>query len=897
MFFQVMDGPGITPTNNGIPEPHKEFYTFKLEKEPQRKRNTSMKTVVLMQLFTLAVFIIGLVIGLLVGIYAYRDHSEKCEHQLGKISAQAQQNQNANCASGTTTPTPSFPSSSSASSSSSLGQQTTISNEFSTTTTQSLADNDGVTITTSPLYETSTSAIPESTTPEVPCKICQKRQMETPDKNKRHLYAPLTEQEMILVNEVLKDNDIVNLDMNSTSILQSDFIHSMHLTPPNKGMALAYLDFNGPFPGRYGTVSVNKGAADPPYYMEYNVGPIDGPRENITIAPLLDPEEVPYTRRPYDIFEIELIMTYIFSEIATMKTLIEESFDAKDAMDDLNIIPVGPFESEEGKRISRFSLSLRGLGNRDLDFLSALPLSGRINHESLNISDWYIYDYYYLNQGPFPNGSFLYSAYHYNMITKIRFPAGSKERIQQMAFPQRDEFAPPRDGGQFPGPRTYEPTGPRFKISGHDISWLGWTFSATSSTLRGPSIFNVRFLNQRILYENSLNDIALVYSADDPGKDNVVYNDAEYGIGNARTPIMGTDCPEHATLLNISTWQTRSGRATVVPGICVFEKDGQEPLWRHNGIGFQVGIRNRYLVVRYPTRIGNYDYIFDFEFHLDGKMKTRAIATGFLFGSFHDPYTLNFGGLDGKTPFGYKIGSFLTGPLHDHTFGFKVDLDIVDSNNNFELIRWKVGNISEAVNSYRQVNVTPPYFFFNQTRYIEWETLEREDKLKLDLENQAFWTVVNNGQRNAWNVSRGYRIMTMATGTQNLDDTFPMMPSVAFTKYQCHITKRKENEPYLKPIYKYTNKKNSGNIKRYLQDMVDGESIDNEDLVTWLSVGFLHIPTSEDVPITSRVETGFVLKPFNFFENTMTYDIPHYTVVSDRLFDKEPVDESCYVES
>ncbi|XP_033741362.1 amiloride-sensitive amine oxidase [copper-containing]-like [Pecten maximus] len=879
-----MDNPRSTTTNGG-PEASKDFYTFKLEKEPSAKKTVSFKTIVFLQLFILGVFVVGLVIGLIVGIYAYKDQNKQCQGQHESPQAQLQHQTSHPSSDSTSTPSPSH------------NHHHHHSTDFLTHSPLEFVD-DGINVNNfeeMPDYVDSTTDKPKE--PEKACSVCKQRQREPPVNDKKPVFAPLTVEEMNLTHDILRENAIINLEINKTNDLKTDFLHAMQLSPPNKKKALAYLDSNGTFPGRYASVSINKGAADPPFYMEYTVGPLDGPRENITIKPMLDPDEVPYSRRPYDIFEIELLMVFIFREIGGMRRLIQESFDTSDAMDDLNVIPVGPFESEEGKRISRFSLSMRGLGNRDMDFLSSLPLSGKINHESLNTSDWYIYDYYYMNQGPFPNSSFLYSAYVYDMITKIRFPSNAKDRIQQMAFPQRDEHALPRENSHFPGPKTYETSGPRYKISGHDISWLGWTLSASSSTLRGPSIFNVKFQNERILYENSLNDIGLVYSADDPGKDNVVYNDAEYGIGNAKHPMMGIDCPEHATLLNVSSWLTRSGKASVVPGICVFEQDNQEPLWRHDGIGFQIGIRNRYLVVRYPTRIGNYDYIFDFEFHLDGRIKTKAIATGFLFGSFHDPYTLNFGGPDGRTPFGYKIGSFITGPIHDHTFGFKVDLDIVGPKNNFEVINWKAGDVSEAVNSYRQVNVTPPYFHLNQTRYIEWDFLKNEDKLNINLVNQTFWTVVNNQERNAWNVSRGYRIMTMATGTQNLDDSYPMMGSIAFTKHQCHITKRKENEPYMKPIYKYSNNKSSRNVKRYLQDMVDGESIDNEDLVTWLSVGFLHIPTSEDVPITSRVETGFILKPFNFFENTMTYDIPQYTKVADKVFDTEPTEEACYVKS
>lgn len=41
-----------------------------------------------------------------------------------------------------------------------------------------------------------------------------------------------------------------------------------------------------------------------------------------------------------------------------------------------------------------------------------------------------------------------------------------------------------------------------------------------------------------------------------------------------------------------------------------------------------------------------------------------------------------------------------------------------------------------------------------------------------------------------------------------------------------------------------------------------------QDLVAWVTVGFLHIPHSEDVPNTATPGNvvGFLLRPFNFFD-------------------------------
>jgi len=84
------------------------------------------------------------------------------------------------------------------------------------------------------------------------------------------------------------------------------------------------------------------------------------------------------------------------------------------------------------------------------------------------------------------------------------------------------------------------------------------------------------------------------------------------------------------------------------------------------------------------------------------------------------------------------------------------------------------------------------------------------------------------------------------------------------------------------------------NPQSYLDKQINGESIVDEDIVNWVSVGFLHIPTSEDMPMTIRVETGFLLKPFNFFDRTASFDMPQHTdTIDGSLKESEPVYEQC----
>ena len=118
------------------------------------------------------------------------------------------------------------------------------------------------------------------------------------------------------------------------------------------------------------------------------------------------------------------------------------------------------------------------------------------------------------------------------------------------------------------------------------------------------------------------------------------------------------------------------------------------------------------------------------------------------------------------------------------------------------------------------------------------------------------------------------------------------MKPLSFTKYHCAITKRKEEEHALSNIYDI-NRMNDP--KDYLDSHINGESIVDDDLVAWVAVGFLHLPTSEDFPMTVRVEAGFLIRPFNFFDRTDSFDMPQHTETRDHhLMESEPDFEPCY---
>ncbi|WAR02695.1 AOC3-like protein [Mya arenaria] len=803
-----------------------------------RRSNLSCRELCWLQMFAVLMFGVGIAGGILIGIYAYHAGPESD----GSTQCPTLPPQGSQCGNAHSTPSPN------------VNPKEQDNNEHASGTL-------GECPTTNPV----TGTRYEST-----------------------VFAPLTTAEMYKAAKFLKDNGVVST-LNAPTSLFENFILYQWLDVPTKTAALDFLDNGGPKPQRHAKVTVQRGQELD--IMEYRVGPLDS--NVMTINSLNKPGDVQFNSRPYDGLEVGIMTQMLEKDMTTLAPLIAESFDGAKYPEDLvfNLFN-GPPSTSGVDRDTRWVITYNGFKGADVDLIHILPLSGRVHNPGSNVSQWYTYDFHYLNQGPYRTASDLMNAYNRNEIRKVKLEKGYKDTTYDRIFPKRDSGQPYRENADRHGPRVYYPSGPRYTIDGTHVKWMDWSFDISGGQIRGPALFDIKFRNERILYELAVNDISLNYAMDSHSQNNIIYADATYGILGGLTPttiMKGVDCPEHGTVLQTSFWLADTQLAYNMSSICVFEADGQDALWRHAGSSFEAGMRNRYLVVRVPTVIGNYDYTFEFDFYLDGKIFNYAKASGYIQASFwdeHDPKWPD----KSRDAFGYRISDYMTGPIHDHMFGYKVDFDIIDRNNTFQVVKWKAGPALEALQTQNaSITKAPEYFIYNETRYIEWEKMAQEKGIRKTPEQQ-FWLVVNEREKNKWGVERGYQIAPLQTGSQALIN-HPLLKALSFTKYHCAVTKRKEEEPTLTSIYDVNR---MDNPQAYLDKHIDGESILDEDIVNWVTVGFLHVPIAEDMPMTVRVETGFLLKPFNFFDRTATFDMPQYTDTKDgSLKESEPLFDQC----
>lgn len=84
-----------------------------------------------------------------------------------------------------------------------------------------------------------------------------------------------------------------------------------------------------------------------------------------------------------------------------------------------------------------------------------------------------------------------------------------------------------RDLEILPAPRTYSPSGLRYRVDKDEryVSWLDWSFYITYSPEQGVGLYDVRFKGERVAYEISLQDAISNYGGSDPLQANTAYLD------------------------------------------------------------------------------------------------------------------------------------------------------------------------------------------------------------------------------------------------------------------------------------------------------------------------------------------------------------------------------------
>ncbi|KAL7623325.1 hypothetical protein AAE478_007006 [Parahypoxylon ruwenzoriense] len=714
----------------------------------------------------------------------------------------------------------------------------------------------------------------------VSCSTCSLYQAaETVGAPKSNVWAQISPEDNLAVWNLIHDPASgLNLTDPETAKVNDNYVWYIDTVHVNKSDVLPYIDGSGPKPSSWARVIIFEGGKPEPVSQEYIVGPLPVTRD--TTIEKLDylynggtGGAVPFNGRFFDQKRVEAsesLLVSIMSNISDITSALLGGvfYGFQDPKSTLSATTTNPtsFDGKQTFEIIMFRYPGPATYLRPLDFFVLLDSSG-------TDSSLYKLKGLVTNTRFFPTVADLRAAFDAGELTEEFHQPEDYDWALVNLDPEmgtrelEDKFAP----------QSLEVGGKRYKLDSEQkyVEYMGWSFYVAHTRTLGVMLFDIRFKGERILYELSMQEAAAQYGGFQPKSATTLYHDTHFQLGADLFQLVeGFDCPFGSTFWDVTV---HNGNATTVnpSSICIFESDAGFPLSRHragsfsNEYGFDnLGVvKASLLTLRSIATVGNYDYLFDYAFHVDGSLEITVRASGYLQSSFYYRDQGNWGP---------RIQEATQGSLHDHVLTWKADFDILDAENSLQVTELRV------------VNTTQPWWpELGEFEQIELATynVETERRLSWAENGQVAYSVNHARETNRWGAPRGYRIVPGKSPIRlsTLESPFSRH-NTALSKSHLAVTRQHDTEPWGNSVQ---NLNMPWAPQQDFDRFFDGESVEGEDLVVWFNLGMHHFTRSEDVPVTlySEAVSSVMFAPQNFFDRAQDGDLRNrrwYYVASDQ---------------
>lgn len=676
------------------------------------------------------------------------------------------------------------------------------------------------------------------------------------------VFDDMTVSEYHAVTDYMLRRSGIGLTHFDKASVNSSYIYMIDLHIPLKSAVLEYLDRGSVRLKRVAKVIVVRGDVETPKVEEYLVSPLPNPvSHRLARNPLYARFPIPYTSRPVDQIDYKELYSIIRTFSEQIYHILMDSYglcyhNCTQGKNCVIFRDVAPRGQSSGDRSTWF-WSFRDVEGSQLH---PLGLQFQINHKSNDVNEWKIDRIVY-------NGKLMYTVKslleRYEKGIKIKkikqdIPVGRNQFLYS-SFYRRGSSEMPHP---LPGPRFVEPEGPRYKLSGQHVKYMDWDLDVHMRTSTGLQIFDVRFQSERIAYELSLQDAVVFHAGYGPTMTISNLYLASWMIGASSYELVrGVDCPETASFLDTHHFVDTSKPMFYPSSVCIFEVNSGVPLRRHyaptsdGGFTTYGGLVDYHLIVRHIATIWGQDYIIDYIFRLNGEIEIRVTTTGYL----HATYKLPF-----ERPYGNPIYNDVTANVYQQLFHFKLDLDIGRLENRYAVVDIETERIRH-----------PWYSSLNLTQFVLSERrLEREMDIVIDDSNDPrYHLIYTDKPLNRFETKRAYRIINNNVVKNVLRDK-AVTNAATWANYPVVVTKYDDTEDHSSSIYAQNDPWEP--VVDFERFVSDNDTIVNEDLVAWATVGIYNIPRTEDVPAitTSSKTLSLQIAPYNFFTECPSVSSP-----------------------
>ncbi len=403
-----------------------------------------------------------------------------------------------------------------------------------------------------------------------------------------------------------------------------------------------------------------------------------------------------------------------------------------------------------------------------------------------------------------------------------------------------------------------QPEGPSFKIDGNAVEWAGWTFQVGFTAREGLVLYDLAIRDggrmRSVCRRASVAEMIVPYGSPygcHPRKN--AFDCGEYGIGAmANSLTLGCDCLGAIHYFD-GVLAGIDGKPSIIKqAICMHEED-TGILWKHTD--FRSGRcdvrRGRRLVVSFIATVGNYEYMFYWQLHLDGTIALEVKATGIINTAGIEP-------ADARR-FGTEVLPGVLGQVHQHLFCARLEMAI-DGERNAVM---EVDSVLEPEG--------PANPHGNAFRSLE-TLLESEQgaRRNADAGRNRYWKIVNRGVRNRFGQAAGYRLMPTHAITALGGERSQLGTRAGFTRHHLWVTPTTAAERW--PAGDYVNQ--SATDEGLPGWTKADRAVVDRAITAWHVFGLHHQPRPEDFPVQPAVACGFMLMPDGFFTQNPTLDVP-----------------------
>lgn len=335
-----------------------------------------------------------------------------------------------------------------------------------------------------------------------------------------------------------------------------------------------------------------------------------------------------------------------------------------------------------------------------------------------------------------------------------------------------------------------------------------WAFCWEHRYREGIAVRNVYFTPpggqmRKVLYEGNISQIHVPY--DDNG---TRYHDVtDYGIGGSRLEeLIQDDCPDGSLLSH----QSKAVVCKRVNRRGHVYKSGSD------------GLQGHALAIFSVSKVGSYSYVPVWQFFDDGTINPMMGATG----------KLQRRGV--SNAYGWPIRSnAISGISHIHNYYWRLD---------FELGEDRTNDIVEEIDLLPSNN--------GLERTVSVTRLITETARSIDPEKMRSWRIRDGELTNSHEQPISYELLPLKVGHRDVGPA-----DEPWTHNDLYVTQVKACERFV------SHNTISANCPEDIAGFVDGESLDDADVVLWFGVSFHHIPRDEDEVFMHTHWDGFQIVP------------------------------------